>query len=84
LGGIHWLEILLFSSIQTKLITDGIFSLFFEETYRSGFKTPSKAQWRRYRPPQNAHPPETDCAFSAAGTLPLNLVQGFETTFRKT
>jgi hypothetical protein len=33
---------------------------------RSGFKTPSKAQWLRCRPPANAHPPE----FVADGAFP--------------
>jgi hypothetical protein len=31
--------------------------------FRSGFKTPSKAQWLRCRPPVNAHIPYVCCAF---------------------
>ena len=39
-----------------------------------GFKTPSKARWRRCRASQNAHPPEADCIFSSAGALPSGLI----------
>jgi hypothetical protein len=41
--------------------------------FRSGFKTPSKAQWLRCKPPINAHPPQADCAFSSGLTLDASI-----------
>jgi hypothetical protein len=41
---------------------------------RSGFKTPSKAQWLRCRPPINAHIPTYAARYRSACALPLNLI----------
>ena len=38
---------------------------------RNAFKTPSKAQWLRCRPPINAHIPNVCCAFSISLRLAL-------------
>jgi hypothetical protein len=49
--------------------TDGVaFSI------RSGFKTPSKAQWLLCRPPINAHIPMYAALSRSAYALPLNLI----------
>jgi hypothetical protein len=52
--------------------------------FRSGFKTPSQAQWLRCSTHCNAHPPEcvADSTSNARNALPLNLMRGFETTSR--
>jgi hypothetical protein len=41
---------------------------------RSGFKTPSEAQWLRCRPPINAHIPTYAALSRSACALPLNLI----------
>jgi hypothetical protein len=41
---------------------------------RSGFKTPSKAQWLRCRPPINAHIPMYAALSRSVCALPLNLI----------
>jgi hypothetical protein len=52
----------------------------FKKDFRSGFKTPSKAQWLRCRPPVNAHIPMYAALSRSACALPLNLIWDFETT----
>ena len=44
------------------------------ELIRSGFKTPSKAQWLRCRPPINAHIQMYAALSRSACALPLNLI----------
>jgi hypothetical protein len=77
MGGIHWLELLLFPSIQMKDSPTVFFPFSSRKTQRSGFKTLSKAQWRCYKLPQNAQPPEADHPFSVVAALAFNLAQGF-------
>jgi leucyl-tRNA synthetase len=41
---------------------------------RNGFKTPSKAQWLRCKPPVNAHIPMYAPLSRSVCALPLNLI----------